>query len=332
MMFSPHALVYFAVLISLAQAMPIATLETSNMLAVTNKTKCALECAAEAVGVFGACAATCLTNPDKAKCVEERCEAAQLAYELACTIKCGHDGARNTNGEQLNSNHITLAAFDGAKDTTFKWQALNDPVMGGASTSTFSESGSEGVFNGTVRIVQFLKAPGFAKVTTDSGLLHEHIFRDAGAFINGSLVLDVRSSTPGYQGFKAEFGAKNIPSSGFRSGSFKAGFTVSGTEWQTVKIPFSAFSYDWSDYTGRCDTKDPRNGTQHVCCSAEHPEVCPTSDSLSAITSVAVWAEGVAGDFHIEIKSIGAALVTDEDVEVLVGQDRVGKIHPGTIP
>ena len=53
----------------------------------------------------------------------------------------------------------------------------------------------------------------------------------------------------------------------------QAGFTVSGTEWQTVKIPFSAFSYDWSDYTGRCDTKDPRNGTQHVCCSAEHPEV-----------------------------------------------------------
>ena len=37
-------------------------------------------------------------------------------------------------------------------------------MQGGASTSTFSESGSEGVFNGTVRIVQFLKAPGFAKV------------------------------------------------------------------------------------------------------------------------------------------------------------------------
>ena len=52
---------------------------------------------------------------------------------------------------------------------------------------------------------------------------------------------------------------------------------MTGTEWQTVKIPFSEaltsksdshfhpnpnpnpfleFSYDWSDFTGRCDTKD----------------------------------------------------------------------------
>ena len=55
---------------------------------------------------------------------------------------------------------------------------------------------------------------------------------------------------------------------------------------------------------------------QIVCLKLKWCQVCPTSDSLSAITSVAVWAEGVAGDFHIEIKSIGAALVTDEDVEV----------------
>lgn len=107
----------------------------------------------------------------------------------------------------------------------------------------------------------------------------------------------------GAPGFKAEFGAKNIPSKRhFSAGTFKAGFNVTGTEWQTVKIPFSEFSYDWSDFTGRCDTKDPNNGTQHVCCSAEHPEVCPTAAFLGSITSVAVWAEGVAGDFHIEIK------------------------------
>merc|ERR1712166_1529117 len=65
--------------------------ETALTADVTNKTKCALKCAAEAVGVFGACAATCLTNPDKAKCIDTRCGAAQLAFEVACTIKCGHD-------------------------------------------------------------------------------------------------------------------------------------------------------------------------------------------------------------------------------------------------
>jgi len=208
-----------------------------------------------------------------------------------------------------SENEVVLATFDGSSGTTFKWEDLNDPVMGGASTSTFLEdkAAEVGIFNGTCRIVSFLQAPGFAKVTTSSSFLSKNTFADASAFINGSFLLVVRSSTPGYQGFKAEFGAKNIPSKRhFSAGTFKAGFNVTGTEWQTVKIPFSEFSYDWSDFTGRCDTKDPNNGTQHVCCSAGHPEVCPTAAFLGSITSVAVWAEGVAGDFHIEIKSIGA--------------------------
>jgi len=60
--------------------------ETPN---ASNKTKCALKCAAEAVGVWGVCAASCVTSADKGKCVEERCEAAQLAFEVACTSGCG---------------------------------------------------------------------------------------------------------------------------------------------------------------------------------------------------------------------------------------------------
>ena len=83
----------------------------------------------------------------------------------------------------LASSSIKLATFDGAKGrtprfgvhktfnaygfdegTTFKWMALNDPVMGGASTSTFAVEAGVGVFNGTCRVVSFLHAPGFAKV------------------------------------------------------------------------------------------------------------------------------------------------------------------------
>lgn len=205
---------------------------------------------------------------------------------------------------------LALATFDGSIGTTFKWTALNDPVMGGASTSTFVEKDSVGVFNGTCRVVQFLHAPGFAKATTQSGWLHKDVFPDASAFIEGSLLLEVRSSTPDYTGFKLEWGATGIPSSGHHGagGSFKANFNVTGTDWTTVKIPLKDFSYDWSDFTGRCDTKDPNNGTQHVCCSSIHPEVCPTATFLSKITSVAVWAEGVAGDFHIDIKSISAGM------------------------
>merc|ERR1711904_217434 len=202
---------------------------------------------------------------------------------------------------------VTLATFDGGKGTTFKWKDLNDPVMGGASTSTFTQQEGVGIFNGTCRIVSFLHAPGFAKATTSAGWFSKDTFHDASSMVNGSLTLEVRSTTPEYYGFKAEFGAKGVPHHGGHeiSGTFKAPFNVTGSDWQTVKVPFNTFSYDWSDYTGRCDTKDP-TGTQHVCCSAAHPEVCPTAKYLAQISSVAVWAEGVAGDFHIEIRSIGA--------------------------
>merc|ERR1711871_47631 len=216
----------------------------------------------------------------------------------------------------IASNSIKLATFDGAKGTTFKWVALNDPVMGGASTSTFAVEAGVGVFNGTCRVVSFLHAPGFAKATTQNGWFHHDKFADVSAFLDGDILLEVRSSTPDYKGFKFEFGAPGIgtnanSSSHHHSGSFKAGFSLKGSDWQTVRIPFSSFSWDWSDFTGRCDTKDPsafgRPGAQHHCCTKDHPEVCPKAKFLKAIDMVAIWAEGVAGDFHIEIKSIAAS-------------------------
>ena len=78
-----------------------------------------------------------------------------------------------------------------------------------------------------------------------------------------------------------------------------------GQAFQTVKIPFNHFSIDWSAFTGECDTVDP-NGERHVCCSKEHPEVCPTAENLKQIKFLSIWAEGVAGAFHLEIQSIGA--------------------------
>ena len=59
---------------------------------------------------------------------------------------------------------------------------------------------------------------------------------------------------------------------------------------------------------GACDTKDPGIfGHQHHCCTSEHPEVCPTDKFLSTMTDVEVWAEGVEGDFHIELQWVRAA-------------------------
>ena len=67
------------------------------------------------------------------------------------------------------------------------------------------------------------------------------------------------------------------------------------------------FSMDWSPYTGNCDTKDP-TGKQHHCCGAgAAAQYCPTAGFLNTITDLEIWAEGVAGDFQIEVRLIGVS-------------------------
>ena len=180
-------------------------------------------------------------------------------------------------------------------------------VMGGKSTSTFAidTSNKIGVFNGTCAIVPFLHAPGFAKITT-SGWFNK--FADVSSHLdhlNGWLELRVKSDKPNFGGYRVAFAAKNVPrTSKYGGGSFKAGFNLTDTtDFQIVKVPFKDFSYDWSGFTGRCDTKDP-DGTQHHCCNND--KYCPTATFLSSITDLEVWAEGAVGDFHLDIDYIGA--------------------------
>jgi hypothetical protein len=128
--------------------------------------------------------------------------------------------------------------------------------MGGSSVSTFANTKGVGVFNGTCAIVKFLHAPGFAKIATGS-YYKTNTFNDASAAVHGTIDLMVRSSTPTYKGFRLGWAAKNVPrTSAHGGGSFKAGFLLADSaDWQTVKIPMKDFSYDWSGFTGRCDTK-----------------------------------------------------------------------------
>ena len=87
--------------------------------------------------------------------------------------------------------------------------------------------------------------------------------------------------------------------------SLPATAPAGGDGWVDVRVPFSAFSVDTSEYTGRCDTTDPGGGT-HRCCSAEHPEVCPRAEHLASLRSLQLWAEGVEGAFSLEVRSIAA--------------------------
>ena len=137
---------------------------------------------------------------------------------------------------------------------------------------------------------------------------------DASAFAaTGGLHLSLRSSTASYAGFKVGFSSLNMPSpgGGRRHGSpaFKASFALPAAAaagaWVDVRVPFTAFSVDTSEYTGRCDTTDP-NGQTHRCCSAQHPEVCPHASHLASLRTLQLWAEGVEGAFVLEVKGIAA--------------------------
>jgi len=201
----------------------------------------------------------------------------------------------------LAAEAVGLATFDGAKGTTFTFTELNDPVMGGKSTGTWhvDTDGHFGVFDGEVVNVPSLRAPGFIKAAADGA------FPDASAAADGSLVLQVRSTTHDYKGFRVSFasgtlspafacaGGGSIPLS---RGCFKAKFLVpAGDDFMDVRIPFASFSDKWS----------PATGEQTTTCE-DDKSVCPTAKTLSAIKRLELWAEGVNGKVHLEVQSIFA--------------------------
>jgi len=174
--------------------------------------------------------------------------------------------------------------------------------MGGLSTSSWAVHGAVAVWNGTVKVVPSLRAPGFCTAATWDGMGITARFPDVSAFTH--LLLRVRSRTAAYAGFKVSFAANTLNPQ-FKS--FKADFALAPTsDWQLVAIPFvPGFSNDWSPYDGECGGKDP-TGRTHECCSKESPKVCASKRDLAAISQVGLWAEGHAGAFHLEVDRIGA--------------------------
>merc|ERR1711865_620202 len=90
-------------------------------------------------------------------------------------------------------------SFDDSTGTTFEFTELNDPVMGGKSTGTWSLGKGFGIIDGSVVNVPSLKAPGFIKAAADGK------FPDVSDFIDGNLVLSVRTTTPEYAGYRVAF-------------------------------------------------------------------------------------------------------------------------------
>jgi hypothetical protein len=204
----------------------------------------------------------------------------------------------------------SLVTFDGAAGTTFEFTALNDPVMGGQSTGTWSLGDGFGILDGEVVDVPSLSAPGFIKAAADGK------FPDVSSAFGGSLVLNVRTSTPEFAGYRVTF-VSGATSGSFACaaggslplsrGCFKAKFSVpAGDNFVQVKIPFTDFSDKWSSATGE----------QTTTC-AESADVCPTASKLSKISRVEFWGEGANGKLHLEVQSVTAEDASGNAIELI---------------
>lgn len=205
--------------------------------------------------------------------------------------------------EASDASRVPLSTFDGEESTSQKWLAVNDPVMGGKSKATFNVDGNVGVFDGATAIVPALQAPGFCGMQSSRTTFPDISKADA-------LELVVRSSID-YKGWRVTIGdGPRNPDSGapfFVKGSYKANIAIPvSDEFQTLTLPFTEFTYKWSDTTGEPTVK-----------CVDDPSVCPEEKYLKAPKQLEIMAEGVEGPFHLEVKSISAVMQQTNNVVVV---------------
>ena len=180
-----------------------------------------------------------------------------------------------------------------------KWIAVNDPVMGGQSTGSFTVEGGLGVFEGEVKDVPFLKAPGFIAVRNTSGGSFPDLRTCEG------LSLNIKSSNE-YTGFRVSFGTKVVPGNFPYAMGFKTHFDPppAGTFGEVV-LPFESFTDNW----------DAKTGDPIVTCQ-DDAEYCPDDETLLNIQRIEIMAEGVLGEIQLEIQSIKAVGCADDAKEM----------------
>lgn len=173
--------------------------------------------------------------------------------------------------------------------TVHEWEQMNDPVMGGKSTGNFIIQDGVGVFEGEVVDVPFLHAPGFIQVRTNS----------IGAYpdVSSCSALEIVAKTKyDYQGYRFSFGNAHAPGGKYFANGYKSNLVgVSSDYFKAITIPFDEFTDFWDDATG---------DAIHTC--KENNIYCPDEMTLKNLGRMAIWAEGVAGKVHLEIKTISA--------------------------
>jgi hypothetical protein len=183
---------------------------------------------------------------------------------------------------------ILLESFETPHHT---WEEMNDPVMGGKSTGTFTIEDGLGKFRGEVVDVPFLHAPGFIQARTSTS--ERTFFPDVSKCT--ALQIIAKSNTE-YAGYRISFGKARAPGGKFFASGYKADLKTFSTDaFGAVTIPFRQFTDFWDDATG---------DAIHTC--EENSLYCPDDLTLKNMQRFAVWGEGVAGEVSLDIQSISA--------------------------
>jgi len=186
------------------------------------------------------------------------------------------------NMEEINTN-LVLENF---ANPSHEWFAENDPVMGGQSHSSFSFESGLGVFDGEVKDVSFLHAPGFITMRGDGS------YPDASSC--EALQITARAATS-YSGYRVSFGNRHVAGNHHAFG-YKANFDLPmSSQMSTVVIPFDQFTVRWDDATGDA-----------IVTCAENEDFCPDIETLRDMKTISLWGEGVNGEIKLEVESIQA--------------------------
>jgi len=188
---------------------------------------------------------------------------------------------------------IPLVAFAAGAPSSLKhkWESMNDPVMGGKSTGSVEVKHGVLNFTGVCAIVPSLQAPGFITAVAGRSMFLPEKFVDVSSC--KGLKINAKDFSGGYKGYRLSFGSAKPPGGKFFAYGYKANIQPTVGAFGDVSVPFSSFTDFWDDATG-----DPI----HTC--AEKAEYCPDKKTLVNMKTMSIWAEGVEGDIHLEVKSI----------------------------
>merc|ERR1712012_1459008 len=98
-----------------------------------------------------------------------------------------------------------------------------------------------------------------------------------------AITLDVNASND-FAGYHFSFGTAHAPNGSYYAYGYRTNFAPSVGTFGTVTLPLQSFTDYWDAATGDAI-------------------YCPDATTLNDVRTMAVWAEGVAGSVHLQIRS-----------------------------